>query len=154
MQHAITWRQLHQDCTQLVENIRSTKLEYDLVVGLMRGGCIPATIISHALDVPMMTIGIKTYEHMQKTHHVDAYQAAHGDFYNMRQRRSIMRVLLVDDLSDTGDTFEYVARHYSSILPQLDTAAPYIKSHTRFRPTYFAQEFINNEWLVFPWEQQ
>lgn len=154
MQHAITWKQLHQDCMQLVENIRSTKLEYDLIVGLMRGGCVPATIISHALDVPMMTIGIKTYDHTQKTHNVDAYQAAHGDFYNMRQRRSIMRVLLVDDLSDTGDTFEYVVRNYSSILPQLDTAAPYIKSQTQFRPTYFAQEFFNSEWLVFPWEQQ
>lgn len=153
MQHGITWKQLHQDCDTLVEQILKANVEYDLVIGLMRGGCVPATIVSHALDVPMMAIGIKTYNHTQKNHNVDAYQAAHGDFFNMRQRKSIMRTLLIDDLSDTGDTFEYIARNYSSILPQIDTAAPYIKSHTKFRPTYFAQEFFNNEWLVFPWEQ-
>ena len=137
---------------KIVEIIQQSNIEYDVVVGLMRGGCVPATIISHALNVPMMTIGIKTYADQHKTQEVDAYQAAYGDFYNMRQRRSIMRTLIVDDLSDTGDTFAYVSRTYATVLPEIDTAAPYIKSHTTFKPKFYATEFTNNEWLVFPWE--
>jgi hypoxanthine phosphoribosyltransferase len=150
--HAITWEQLHSDCLHLVDIIKNTNKEYDLVIGLMRGGCVPATIISHALNVPMLAIGIKTYDDKTKVNHVDAYQAAYGDIYNARQRRSIINTLVVDDLSDTGDTFAYVSRTYSTVLHNMDTAAPYIKSHTTFRPTYHAKEFTNNEWLVFPWE--
>ena len=150
--HTITWQQLHDDCLQIVSKIKNSNKEYDLVVGLTRGGCIPATIISHALDVPMLAIGVKTYDDKTKNSRVDAYQAAYGDIYNMRQRRSIMHTLVVDDLSDTGDTFAYITRTYSTVLPGMDTAAPYIKSHTIFKPTYYTTEFTNNEWLVFPWE--
>lgn len=151
MRH-ISWDELAADCRQLVTQIKNTDHHYDLVIGLLRGGCVPATLISHDLDVPMMAIGIRTYDDQHKTDKVDAYQSSYGDIFNLKQRTSIEKVLVVDDLSDSGDTFNYISKMYAGVFNTIHTAAPYIKTGTNHVPTYYTHECISGEWLEFPWE--
>ena len=140
------------DCRKLATQIKSAGHDYDLVIGLLRGGCVPATMISHDLDVPMMSIGIRSYDDQNKTDKVDAYQASYGDIFNLKQRRSIDKVLVVDDLSDSGDTFNYIHKMYAGVFNTIHTAAPYIKTGTNHVPTYYSHECSSDLWLVFPWE--
>lgn len=149
---AISWDQISKDTAALAQSIVESGYEYDLIVGAMRGGCIPACIISHALDIPMLTIGIKTYEGNMKTSNIDIYQSIISDLYNMRQAQSVERVLFVDDLSDTGETFNYLKTTYLSTFKLIHTAALYIKTETRHIPDFWVQEFAKNQWLEFPWE--
>lgn len=146
------WDTITKDAKAIAERIKSSGSPFDLVIGLLRGGSIPATIISHHLDVPMMCIGIKTYDDQSKTGNVDAYQAAHGDIFNLKSKRSIQRVLVVDDLSDTGDTFKYVIKTYAHLFEEMQTAALYIKSNTTHVPDFYHASYDAQEWLVFPWE--
>lgn len=146
------WDTITRDAKTIAERIKATKQPFDLIIGLLRGGSIPATIISHHLDVPMMCIGIKTYDDQSKTGNVDAYQAAYGDIFNLKSKRSVQRVLIVDDLSDTGDTFKYVINTYGHLFEEMQTAALYIKSNTTHVPNFYHAEFDAKEWLVFPWE--
>jgi hypoxanthine phosphoribosyltransferase len=146
------WDTITRDAKSIATRIKATAKPFDLIIGLLRGGTVPATIISHYLDVPMMCIGVKTYDDQSKTGNVDAYQAAHGDIFNLKSRKSIQRVLVVDDLADTGDTFKYIKDAYAHLFEEMQTASLYIKSNTSFVPDYYHETFDANRWLVFPWE--
>ena len=146
------WDTITRDAKSIATRIKATAKPFDLIIGLLRGGTIPATIISHYLDVPMMCIGVRTYDDQSKTGNVDAYQAAHGDIFNLKSKRHIRRVLVVDDLADTGDTFKYIKDAYAHLFEEMQTAALYIKSNTSFVPDFYHEKYDANRWLVFPWE--
>lgn len=153
MKH-FSWDQITHDSRAIAAHIQSTENPFDLIIALLRGGTIPATIISHVLNVPMIAIGIKTYDDKSKTGSVDAYQAAYGDIFNLKARRSIQRVLVVDDLADTGDTFKYITNAYAHLFEEIQTAALYIKTNTKHIPNFYQEEHAANEWLMFPWEHE
>jgi hypoxanthine phosphoribosyltransferase len=62
-------------------------------------------------------------------------------------------VLLVDDVSDSGDTFEVAIRHlYERGKPAaLKTAVLHHKRVASYRPDYFAAEVKEWRWLIYPW---
>jgi hypoxanthine phosphoribosyltransferase len=66
------------------------------------------------------------------------------------------RVLIVDDLVDTGLTLKKVYGNFVKFNDQYnitwDFATLYYKSKTTFMPDYTVREFDNNDWIVFPWE--
>lgn len=49
----ITWEQFHKMCITLADFVRQNKFTPKYIYGIPRGGLIPATIISHYLDIPM-----------------------------------------------------------------------------------------------------
>jgi len=55
------------------------------------------------------------------------------------------QVLVVDDLCDSGETFDY---YYYSLLCCL-----FIKPRRKLNPTIYLEELTNNTWVIFPWEQ-
>ena len=55
--------------------------------------------------------------------------------------------LIVDDISDSGETFLKFKRKYRNIL----TASLLIRKSTKFVPNYFVKS-IDKDWVVFPWE--
>ena len=67
------------------------------------------------------------------------------------------RVLIVDDLVDTGLTLKKVYGNFVIFNDQYnitwDFATLYYKSKTAFKPDYTVREFDNDDWIVFPWEQ-
>jgi len=147
----ITWEQLHRDCNLLVKDIRDNKLEVGVVVGLMRGGMIPATIISYALAVPMLSIGVRTYQGNKKTTHTDVYQSAVEAINNMPQHASI-NALIVDDISDTGETLDSMLELCSPLFNSVFTLTPYIKMGTKHIPHYYAFTYAKQQWVEFPWD--
>jgi len=61
------------------------------------------------------------------------------------------RVLLVDDVSDSGLTLQFSVQALSLYMPaEIKTATLYIKPWTRYVPDYYAEQV--NEWVIFPWE--
>ena len=148
---AITWDKFSIDTLSLVERITQQQQSYDLIVCVMRGGCVPSSIISNALDVPMLSLGIKSYTGLQSGD-IHVYQSFISDLYFMRSFSIVNNVLVVDDLSDTGKTFNYFVETYKDLFSTIHTAAPYIKTGTAHVPTYYTQEFAADEWLEFPWE--
>ncbi len=56
-------------------------------------------------------------------------------------------VLIIDDISDTGETLRYF---YDQ---KFDIAALYVREHTsRIIPKYRYKNINHNDWLLFPWE--
>ena len=144
----LTWRDVEELSYKIASDIEKDGRKVDVIVGILRGGIIPARIIADALGV-------------------DELEAMEIKFYKgvgVRGRRPYIRrppigelhgknVLVVDDISDTGLTLEVALGIIALYGPrEVATATLYIKPWTRFIPDYYARE--TDKWVVFPWEKK
>ena len=61
------------------------------------------------------------------------------------------RILLVDEIIDSGSSFEVALEYLQKLQPQeIVTLAPYIKPISRFKPDFWEVE--TDRWVVFPYE--
>ncbi len=80
------------------------KREYDIVIAIGRGGILPAYLISRYLDIPLKIIysEFRNEKHEQKFKNPKIH--IHKDILNLKN----YRILLVDDISNTGKTINKV----------------------------------------------
>ncbi|MEB2836585.1 MAG: phosphoribosyltransferase family protein [Desulfurococcales archaeon] len=144
----LSWSDVEELSYRVAEKIVRDGREVDVIVGVLRGGVIPARIIADVLGVPdLETVEVKLYERA-----------------GVRGKRPYIRrplignindkkVLVVDDISDSGLTLETVVNFLSLYGPRsLVTATLYIKPWTKFVPDYYAAS--TDKWVVFPWEKK
>jgi len=63
-----------------------------------------------------------------------------------------MDVLIVDDVTDTGDTLATTVAHVTSLGPgEVRTAVLQHKDTSRFTPDYFAEFVTEWSWIIYPW---
>jgi len=149
----------------------------DYVVGLTRGGLLPAVMISHYLNVPCETLKVSLRDdgecesNLWMAEHAFGYIPA--DMQHGIEKRSDptfkKNILIVDDINDSGATINWLMNDWkSSCLPK-DTAWNYVWNHNvRFavivdnlsskcdvKIDYVGKEIdksIDNIWVEFPWE--
>jgi hypothetical protein len=63
------------------------------------------------------------------------------------------RVLLVDDVSDSGDTFRVALAHLATRgqAAEIRTAVLHHKIVSPYVPHYYAQRVVKWRWLIYPW---
>jgi hypoxanthine phosphoribosyltransferase len=141
-----TWKQIEKMSVHLADLLESGRNVPDYIIGVSRGGCIPATIISHKLNVPMIPVQISTRDHVEQLI---------PDFA-VGNERDHYRFLVVDDINDTGHTFNKLSKilehrgcHYLEYAVLIDNEP------STFNVDYWAEK-INKEkkptWIVYPWE--
>jgi xanthine phosphoribosyltransferase len=135
---------VHPCCDKIVKDLKEKYtdiLEYE-VVGISRGGLVPAVIISNLLGIRKVhSFGLKTYKDQEKDS-AEIYQLPNLTYNN--------KILLIDDISDTGDSFTIAKKLYSH--KQLVTVSLYMKQRTKFVPDIVGENVDNSTWVVFPWE--
>ncbi|MDZ4134377.1 MAG: xanthine phosphoribosyltransferase, partial [Paracoccaceae bacterium] len=113
------------------------------VVGITRGGLVPAMIVARELDIRVVdTISVKSYNHQEQTapRVIKSPQAdLMGDGAG---------ILIVDDLVDTGKTLEVVRALY----PKAHFATVYAKPSGRPLVDTFITEVSQDTWIFFPWD--
>jgi len=63
------------------------------------------------------------------------------------------RVLIVDDIVDSGKTMKVTAIQIAQLKPlSITVAAIYYKTHSIIRPNVFGRVIPDATWVVFPWE--
>jgi hypothetical protein len=154
----ITADQLLKDSLELAFKIIDSKFRPDLIVGIWRGG----TPVGIAVQEVMEFVGIKSdhiairtssYTNIGQRNDVEV----HGLDYLERHLTADNKLLLVDDVLDTGQSIESVIRELSSLdkgsTPEIRIATPYYKpgnNETGRVPDFFL--FETDDWLVFPHE--
>lgn len=142
-----SWNFLQQACDMLVQRIQQSGWYPTAVIGLARGGLIPACLLAHKLGVQhLYSIGATSYEEQTK---------GQVKFYQNVTSLEVanQHVLIVDDLVDTGDTMQQTRIDVFANRPtSVRTAVLYVKDNSVFSPDYYAYSVTNNAWVVFPWE--
>tara|TARA_R100000008_G_C3569697_1_gene161284 strand:- start:365 stop:817 length:453 start_codon:yes stop_codon:yes gene_type:complete len=145
----LSWQDVHQYCDRLSVRIQSETKRLDNIVGIAKGGLIPATILAKRLGInKVYSIGASSYNGYEKnTDGLKVYQDIPEELHNQIN-------LYVDDIADTGDTFNYLLKERGHDLDRgIYTATIHVKPHTTFRPNFYHKEIENDEWIVYPWEE-
>ena len=121
-----------QSIEVLANKIKASNKEYDCVVGVLRGGAVPAVYLAHALNLPLEMINWQTRDGFKK---------------EVKESLLDKKCLFVDDICDSGKTIKELREVYNSI----DIAVVY-QRRTVSRADYFG-EAIGKDWVVFPWEE-
>lgn len=143
----VTWERFHALARRLALSIQHAGCHPELIVAIGRGGYLPARIVSDYLDVfDLADIKIEHYHGMQKERIARVKYPLIADIAGRR-------VLLIDDVSDTGDTFEVAMRHLRERgePAEIRTAVLHHKSVSSFKPDFFAEEVHEWRWIVYPW---
>jgi len=132
------------------EDVNSLLLElqnknFDTIVAITRGGMTLAQALSHGLNIRnIQTISAIGYQGDKKLEHVELF----GECNLINSKK----VLIVDDISDSGDTLHVVTKHLRklNLHVELSTCTLYYKRDSSFIPDYKVREA--NEWINFFWE--
>lgn len=121
----------------------------DFIIGLGRGGLIPAVFLSHATGVPMLSV--------DHSSHLPDFSAEL--LVKLAGRSLTDRLLFVDDINDSGTTIAHVkaALGEAGANPDnvrfatlIDNVVSAERVDYRFRTI---DRSVNKDWFVFPWEQ-
>ena len=143
----IEWSTLDEGVEEIVAKVESSGFKPDVIVGILRGGVIPARLVADRLGVNDITVmEVKLYKGT----------GIRGERPYLRQPPVLSltdkRVLIVDDISDSGLTLQLAVEAVNLFMPkEVRTASIYIKPWTEFVPDYYA--FTTRNWIVFPWER-
>ncbi|WP_050523759.1 xanthine phosphoribosyltransferase [Pseudorhodobacter wandonensis] len=142
----ISWDQIHRDARALAWRLDGKGPDngaWKAVVGITRGGLVPAMIVARELDIRVVdTISVKSYNHQERAE-AKVIKAPQADVMG-----DGTGVLIVDDLVDTGKTLELVRALY----PKAHFATVYAKPQGRPMVETFITEVSQDTWIFFPWD--
>jgi len=139
----MTWSKYISAINKMAKYFQNTNKRFDIVVGLTRGGLIPAVILSHELDIPMMPFNphiLHSNGDPRETVELPISSAF------------IKKILIVDDISDTGKTFNKTVKFFTNRGFMITTATVYINKKTAIYTPDFVLYDSHKKWVVFPYE--
>ncbi|MCC6003149.1 MAG: phosphoribosyltransferase [Thermofilum sp.] len=142
----ITWEQLYRDAVELSRKILQSNYCPDFLIAIARGGWVIGRILSDLLGIrDVLAVTVKFYEGVKTPSGKPILlQELNADL-------SSKKLLLVDDIVDTGETLKETLKHVNARKPlDVKTATLYVKSWSPLKPDFYVREY--SKWVVFPYE--
>ncbi|HTT45688.1 MAG TPA: phosphoribosyltransferase [Thermoplasmata archaeon] len=144
-----TWADVDEWADRLAGQIRAASAVPETIVALTRGGWVPSRLLSDRLGVKRL-VSLRA-QHWGVTATPDGKaQLTEG----LSGPVDGQKVLVVDDITDTGESLALASTHVAEQHPtRLETAACLHIASSKFVPTYYAEEIPRTGWVwvVFPW---
>jgi len=141
-----TWNQIYDMLLDLANKIQGDGYKPDVIIGIARGGLVPARILSDVLETPELAI-------IQIEYYVSIAQTRQEPILKRSLHTQITdkKALLVDDVSDTGKSLQLAKNHLQQQdAKEIKTATLYAKPETITKPDYCEKQ--TSHWIVFPWD--
>jgi len=152
----VSWEQYHQTVEKLAIQIEQSKYKPTILIGIMRGAAPMIDVLSRIFKLKCAYLAVESYSGK-------GIEDEQGNIVFSREMSSIApnmggRILLCDDLSDTGITFNKSIdwlKKYEPIknkIEDIKTATLWKKKKSTFNPDYCAVKLPDNPWIVQPFE--
>jgi uncharacterized protein len=148
MENKLSWEEVADLSKKLAITIKESGFEPDYLVGITVGGLIPLGLLAEELDIRnILTVSVSSYEGKERR----GLEVKYLPDIDLEGKK----VLLVDEVSETGQTLQYIAgllkEKYQ--LSELRTATLVVNTkESKFHPDFYSLEA--REWMVFPWEKE
>ena len=169
------WHDIERMCHSLTNQMYGEGWRPDYIVGITRGGNIPATILSNMLDIPADSLLVSFRNNGNESNESNCIMAEDAFGYGVVEEGQVgsvlekrKNILLIDDINDTGRTFKWIMQDWESNCLATDPAWKDIWDHNvRFAVLtenlssefdlvrYHATEVNKADddvWVVYPWE--
>ncbi|MEF9388268.1 phosphoribosyltransferase [Ralstonia pseudosolanacearum] len=149
----VSWDDYHGLVERLALIVHESGWKFDQILCLARGGLRVGDQLSRIYDLPLAILATSSYREAAGTQqgNLDIAQ-----YITMTRGELSGRVLLVDDLVDSGVTLERVGRHLRERYPAVTdvrTAVVWHKGCSKIQPDYAVQFLPTNPWIHQPFEE-
>ncbi|WP_185836221.1 phosphoribosyltransferase [Candidatus Korarchaeum cryptofilum] len=130
---------------RIAEKIVESKYEPELIVAILRGGVVLARLLSDLLNIREIKV--------MRVIHYDALESKKvAEIVEpINCRLDGMKVLLVDDVADTGESLIVARDHLLERgASEVKIATIHYKPWSKLKPDYYSEE--TEAWVVYFWE--
>ena len=145
-QYEVTyWNDIYEILLELAQRIKHKQILPEIIVGVSRGGWLPARVLSDLLDVSQLTsIRVEFYSEINQPNQKPLItQPVPLPLHNKR-------VLLVDDITDSGKSLQLAKTELEKTADKTFTLTLYHKPWSCLTPDFYYRE--TSKWVIFPWE--
>ena len=173
-----SWQQVQGAVLEIARQMTDHNWRPDYIVGITRGGLVPANLLSQYTGIPMHTLSVSLRDGSGGESNLwmaeDAFgyipydeQKANGGHRYLEKFKK--KILIVDDINDSGATINWIKEDWaSSCLPDNPDWKHIWGDNVRFAvlthnqssefkdPDYYVwtvNKAEENCWLVYPWEE-
>jgi uncharacterized protein len=168
----VSWEEYQGLVAKICRDITVSGWKPDYVVGITRGGLLPAKMISYYFDVPCETLKVSLRDHSETESNCWMAEDAFGYEYHdpMASGDGKKNILIVDDINDTGATLNWIMEDWQASCFPNDPAwenevwnenvkfaviFDNLSSNFKAKIEFFGEEINkaeNDVWIDFPYE--
>lgn len=145
----MSWEDLADGSRRLAELVHRDGYRPDIVLAVARGGLLVAGAVAYALDVKnTFTMSVEFYTGIDERLEMPMLLPPVPDLVDFAETR----VLIVDDVADTGATLALVKDFCEGKVAEVRCAVLYEKPRSTVRCEYVWRR--TDHWIIFPWSAQ
>ena len=154
-----TWQQVEGACLEIARQMSAHDWKPDYIVGITRGGLVPANLLSQYTGIKMHTLNVSLRDG----------DGGESNLWMAEDAFAGKKILVVDDINDQGSTISWIKKDWPSGCFPNDSKWNHIwGDNVRFAvltqnwsstfkdPDYWVWSVNKREedcWLVYPWEE-
>ena len=149
----VGWDEYHRLIELLALKVHESGWKFDKILCLARGGLRVGDQMSRIFDVPLAILATSSYREAAGTQQGELDIA---QYITMTRGELSGKILLVDDLVDSGITLERVGRHLKERYPavtEVRSAVLWYKACSKVEPDYHVTFLESNPWIHQPFEE-
>jgi len=151
----ISWDEYHRKIEKLALLIYESGWEFDQILCLARGGLRPGDVLSRIFNVPLAILATSSYRDEDGKQQGTLDIARNVTVTDGTGGTLGGRVLVVDDLADTGVTLQKVVEHLSVHFPavtEIKVAVLWQKACSKVNPDFTVDYLQTSPWIHQPFE--
>jgi hypoxanthine phosphoribosyltransferase len=151
---SITWDDYHRKIEELAVKIHSSEWDFNQIICIAKGGLRIGDSLARIFDLPLAILSASSYSgegNRKRGELIFSRDLA------MTTANLGSRVLLVDDLADSGITLKrsvaWVKHHYGFYVEEIRTAVLWYKAISQYQPDYYVDYLPDSPWIRQPFER-
>jgi len=148
----VSWDEYNILIERLALQVHESEWRFNQIICIARGGLRVGDVLSRIYELPLAILSTHSYTADGGKTRGELIVAEH---MTMTAPRLGDRVLLVDDMVDSGHTLAVVHKELPLRFPHITdirTAVVWYKAHSVFRPDYYIEHLADNPWIHQPFE--
>jgi hypoxanthine phosphoribosyltransferase len=143
----VTFAEIHDMVKSVAEQVKRSSFEPTTIVGLARGGTIPARLMCDFLGITdLISLKVEHWIETGKTKDEATIK------YPLKADLSEKVILVLDDITDTGKSLVVSTDYLAKMKPlAMKVATLQYMPESTFKPDYFAEEVKVWTWFIYPW---
>ena len=157
------WNKVERAVRDIAMEMYKDNWRPDYIVGITRGGLVPAVMLSHMTGIPMHTLCVQlATDGLEENTESNCWMSEDAFGHNKEPNN----ILIIDDINRGGDAMEWIMKDWqSSCLSSSERWDEVWHNNVRFAALlsnpnsivdtdYYSAEFSDEEesWIEFPWE--
>jgi hypoxanthine phosphoribosyltransferase len=139
-----SWEEFDKDILLIIKQIYDSRWMPQFIVGIKRGGLVPAVALSHKMHLPLIVISCQLRDGKEEFNPLEIVDLPKN-----------AKLLVVDDICDSGKTLEKVFYSLKKDFSDIKSCSLFHNIRQKFYSDYKARKIdrdYERGWIIFPWE--